>query len=71
MGYGLRGLSREGKGGSQWLHPPSMAQAISKVRGPRLSFYTVSWETTGPPSPGLEASSSPLWWLHALQPCII
>lgn len=40
MGYGLRGLSREGKGGSQWLHPPSMAQAIRKVRGPRLSFYS-------------------------------
>ena len=29
-------------------------------QGLRLFFYTVSWETLGPPNPGLQASSSPL-----------
>lgn len=32
------------------MHPPSMAQAIRKVRGPRLSFYSFLGDSRATPA---------------------
>lgn len=72
MGYGLRGLSREGKGGSQWLHPlygpghqeSQGTQALFlQFPGRRQGHPALAWRLSSPP---LVAPRPPA--LHHLSP---